>query len=66
MGENNDGRSRPALFLYFTMPEVKKVLKRILTNLQKYKNKNRDFGRAFGHTKTKILQVSGKVEEGCY
>ena len=30
---NNNGKIHPALFLYFTIPEAKKIVKRILTNL---------------------------------
>ena len=29
----NNGKIHPALFLYFTIPEAKKIVKRILTNL---------------------------------
>ena len=33
IGEYNNRKSHPASSLYFTIPEAKKVLKKILTNL---------------------------------
>ena len=44
----------PGYLNYFTIPEDKKVLKRILTNLLK---KNRGLGRAYGYT------LSAKAEK---
>ena len=60
-----NGRSHPALFLYFTIPEAKKVLKRELGNLSKYETNYRDLGGAFGYSEntSKILRVSAKVEK---
>ena len=33
IGEYSNGKSHPALFLFFTINEAQKALKRILTNL---------------------------------